>query len=287
MSAPAATEASPAPTGEQPFKATEQTAPTERPAPFQHSRLANPTPTWPAVLVEGDPDQLQNTALTLAHDERIGEVLWIDWASGWGDQWCDGTGIRLIDRPHPPDDWGKQLRMIDHIARYARSYLDATGVPIAVVIDSVTDLYAEQRRWARCVTNNVPKIKYALRQHPGLPVTIDGQVWDEIDDRISHFMQAINAIPGITVLLASGSLRATDKEGTALAVPEYHVSAHRLIPRRVHAHLRVDDTGAAYPRRVPPLWRDHIDREAPIDLGTLVFDVLGLDPATATHHTGL
>jgi hypothetical protein len=257
----------------------------QAPEPLRFSRPPQPVQTWPTVLVEGEPDHLQAVALALADDNRVGEVYWIDWTSGLGDQWTAGTRTRIVDRKRP-EDWETQLRMIDHIAAHARSYLDRTGKPIAVVIDSATAIYAEQRRWARQQTNNVPKTKHALRQYPGLAVPIDGQVWDEIEDRHIHLMEALNGIPGISVLLATGKLRVVDRDGAALAVPEYRVDTHRLIPLRVHAHLRVDDTGTAYPRRVPPLWRDRLDPTTPATIGELVFDTLELDPLAAQHHTG-
>lgn len=259
-------------------------APAGPPEPPHFSRLPAPQQTWPTILVEGEPDRIQSTALALADEERVGKIFWIDWNSGLADQWTAGTRIRVIDRKRP-DDWDVQLKMIDHIAAYARSHLDSTGTPIAVIIDSATALYAEQRRWARYETNRVPKITRVLREYPGLAVPIDGQLWDEIEERHIHLMQALNSIPGISVLLATGKLRVVDSDGAALSVPEYRIDTHRVIHARAHAHLHVDDTGTAYARRVPPLWRDHLDPATATTIGELVFDTLKLDPTTAQHHT--
>lgn len=249
-------------------------------------RVASPRQTWPTILVEGEPEHLQPTALALCGDSRLSEVLWVDWTSGLADQWAAGTPIRVIDRIKP-DNWDIQLKMVDRIATHARQCLDHTGKPIAIAIDNMTDLYAEQRRWARQQTNNVPKIKHALRQYPGLAVPIDGQLWDEIEERHIHFMHALNSVPGISVLLAAGKLRVLDSEGAAVAVPEYRIDTHRAVPQRAHAHLRVDDTGAAYARRLPPLWRDRHDPATPTTIGTVVFDTMEFDPTVATHHTGV
>lgn len=256
------------------------------PAPTLPARPAAPSVTWPAILVEGESDKTQDVALALAADERVGELFWIDWASGLADQWVNGTRVNILDRPSPTSNWDRQLQMLDKIAEYGRHHLATTGKPIAVIVDSMSDLYSEHRRWARYEANNVPKIRAALRQYPGLAVPIDSNLWDEIESRQSDFLRAVNAIPGISMLLAAGSLRVTDGDGAALAVPEYRVDAHRIIQRRVHVDLRVDHIGLAYPVKVPPLWRDKVDPAAPLTISELVFDVFGLDPKATVHHIG-
>jgi len=254
--------------------------------PALPARAATPKTTWPAILIEGESDRPQDVALALADDDRVAEVFWIDWTSGLADQWANGSRVKILDRRQPTTDWDKQLGMLDRVAKYGRHVLDTTGKPIAVIIDSVTDLYAEHRRWARSAANNVPKVRHALSQFPGIDVPIPGHLWDEIENRQADFLRAVNGIPGITLLLASGALRVVDGDGAALAVPEYKVDAHRIILRRVHAQLRVDHTGAAFPVKVPPLWRDQVDRTQATTVAQLVFDLFGLDPATAIHHTG-
>jgi len=264
----------------------QQSGTAQRPAPVLPARAATPQTTWPAILIEGEPDRPQDVALALAGDDRIGQLIWVDWASGLADQWVAGTAATILDRPQPTANWDKQLLMLDKIAEYGRHQLDTTGKPIAVIIDSVTDLYAEHRRWARSEANNVPKVRAALQQYPGLSVPITDALWDEIENRQADFLRAINGVPGISLLLASGSLRVADGEGAALAAPEYKVEVHRIIQRRVHAHLRVDHTGGAIPVKVPPLWRDKVDRTQATTVAQLIFDVFDLDPATAVHHTG-
>jgi hypothetical protein len=262
--------------------------PSTQPAPpaLTGARAPEPRMYWPTVLVEGDADYVQAAALTLADEQRVGEVVWIDWSSGLGDQWTHGTRVRLLDRLKP-ESWETQLKMIDHVARHGREFLDATGTPIAVIVDSASAIYGEQRRWARQQTNSLPKYRHALREHPGLPVPIDGQMWDEIEERHIHLMQALAGVPGVTVVLATGSLRVTDSEGSALVVPDYRIDAHRQVPRLAHVRMHVDESGKAYARRLPPLWRHRLDTEAPTTIGEVVFDLLQLDPATATHHVGL
>ncbi len=251
------------------------------------ARAAKPQVTWQVLLVEGDSPGIQLTALALAEDPRISECIWIDWTSGLADQWV-GTRqrTRILDRPQPCN-WDAQLKMLDRVAAYARAKVDATGKPIAVVVDSMTAVKREMLRWARTQANNVPKVRASLREYPGLHVELGSALWDEVDRRHTQFVQKAHAIPGVTVLLSHGAMRVTDGSDTALVLPDYKIDVHRAVTAGVHTHVRVDPQRRAYPTRVPPMWLDRVDPAAAVTLGDLVFGTFGLDPATAVHHTGL
>lgn len=263
-------------------------------APKIRGHKATGAAPWPLILLEGEPGSGRSwRAALLSADERIGQMYWLDLAEGVGDQYgaIPGTDYTVLDHD---GTYADILQHIEEVHAEAKRAREAGEPPVALVIDTVSDLWAGLTEWVHKIARSSRKNQEILKADPNADIDPGHTYWNKATARWKRIMLRLMTFPGVVVVIANGQeVTEFDAAGKPTRGKAWSVDGQKRLPNDVMVHVRVfrDDRpqiikartvhggirpGHDAPRRVED--RDDL-------LAWIVFDVLKCDPATAAART--
>jgi hypothetical protein len=252
---------------------------------------ATGTVPWPLILLEGEAGSGRSwRAALLSADPRIGEMYWLDLAEGAGEQYgaIPGADYTVLDHD---GTYADILQHVEEVHAEAKRAREAAEPPVALVIDTVSDLWAGLTEWAHTTARKSRKNQEILRADPNADIDPGHTYWNKATARWRRVMLRLMTFPGVVVVIANGGeVTAFDAAGKPTRSKTWSVDGQKRLPSDAMVHVRVfrDDRpqiikartvhggirpGRDAPRRVED--RDDL-------LAWIVFDVLRCDPATST-----
>lgn len=270
--------------------------PVAAPAPYRPEGFTVRRPTgrasWPLILIEG-PEYTGKTfaAAKLSGSPKIGDAFFLDLAEGHSDEYgkVPGADYEIIVHDGSFKDIMAKLDMVRMVAEHAV----ANGhKPVLLVIDSMTAMWRLLTAWAnnRAMNSTAGKKKLAL--DPDAEVDTGRNHWNDANERHASLVSLLRRIPGIVVMTSRGKwVSGTDRTGQPTKEKEYTLEAQKSLGYSTNCWVRLarDKRPVVVGMRSPdPSKSIQATMDSPQaitksdwDLEWLIFDVIGLDPATA------
>ena len=248
------------------------------------------TPAWPFILVEGvEHSDARRYCAELSASERIGNLYWLDAGQGAADEYgaLPGASYEIVEHD---GTWQHLLGAVTEIREIARQEIQAGGAPVALVIDSMTTVWEWIKDWAADGARRSETARARLARDPHADIPMGNTAWSMANQRHRDLMRLLLTFPGVVVVTARARWATlTDPAGQPIDQPrEYRVDTHKTLPDETTCWVRVSRdepavlvgahsarlrvaTGTPEPHFLPADW----------SLDWLIFDALGIEPATA------
>lgn len=263
---------------------------------------------WPLVLVEGEEHSGKTYDLVAfaKQCDRIGEVYWIPLDEGGHARMYGG---RIPGKPFEivKLTTGAHAELLDKIVRikaHAAEQAKAGAKPVVLILDSVSGVWSGLHDWVNARHRETRKARAILRDDPNADVGRAGRnLWNDADARWRALVKELKTFPGLVILTARGKeISATDESGqpavdprTRLPIKDWSVEVKRGFTYYVDVWLRKRREEGSFVVSVRSVEHgkkpgtEEAKKADPIldakaegrELEWLLFDVLGLDPATA------
>jgi hypothetical protein len=263
---------------------------------------------WPLTLVEGEEHSGKTWDLVvfLKQCDKIGEAYWIALdESGHARMY----GGRLPGKPFElvrlkTGDYNEVLDVVRKIKAHAEAQHAAGEKPVALVIDTISGIWAGLHDWVNSRHRETRGVKRLLADDPNADVGRAGRnLWNDAEARWTALVRELKTFPGLVIVSARGKeISATDPQTGQPAVDErkkpirtWSVETHKEFKFYVDVWLRKrreegsfvvgvrsvehgKKPGSPEAKEVEPILAPEAEGR---EIEWLLFDILGLDPKTA------
>lgn len=254
-------------------------------APVLRTRKPTGVPPCPFVLIEG-PDKVGKTAaaLALSADDRIGHAWALDMGQGSLDEYAPLGDYEIIDWDGTFPDLTEQLQAAMAIPRISPDR------PNLIVFDGGTELWDSLSAWVDARARESKINAKALEEDANAEVIVSGNLWNDATARWKRIMRLFQGWDGISVITASGREVSKFENGRpkvvgSQTVMEWKVEGQKRFLSEVsaHVHMPAYRTGVLKGVRSLRIGEQDlpIDLPRPFNLAHLVFDVVGVEAASA------
>lgn len=242
---------------------------------------------WPMILVEGGEKSGKSWAFAqLTGSPRIGQSFWLDLGEGTAEEYGLVPGARFEILNHD-GTYAQILTRVREVKALARWAVDNGQPPVALCIDTISDIWEGLKDWA------ADRARARRKKGPDEEVTVSMDLWNDSGTRYRRLMTELLTFPGIVVLLARGKEVALVEGGKPVeGKKDYRVEGHKTLAYDATAWVRLSRTGRPQvigARSVHAGIRAGRDEPKEIKskeaddrlLEWLIFDTLRLDPQAA------
>lgn len=165
----------------------------------------------PVILLEGEEKAGKTwAAVLLSRDERVGKVYFLDLGEGTAEEYGAIPGAEFEVLEHD-GTYASVLEQILAVKAEAKRAHDAGELPVALLIDSMTDEWDGLREWVNDLARAKPDNQRALAQDPAAELKVSRNLWNLCDKRHRRIITSLLTFPGIVVMTARGKeVSATD-----------------------------------------------------------------------------
>jgi hypothetical protein len=246
---------------------------------------------WPLILIEGGEKTGKTyAAALLTASPRVGRSYWIEFgAEGVAEEYGAIPGVRYEVVEHDGSFAGLYTAVED-VQAEALKALEAGEKPMVLVIDTMTAEWDLLKDWATNRAKGSKSNQKKLAADPHAEIVVSNNYWNDANARHRKLMALLMTFPGIVVITARGKeVAAIDEQGRPIeGKREYRVEGQKGLGYDVSCWVRLSRDAKPIVvgmRSVRNGMRPGIDPPKPLrddwNLEWLIFEALGLDPATA------
>lgn len=209
-------------------------------------RVRKPTgrPSWPLILVEGEEKAGKSwAAAELSASPKVGQTYWLDIREGTADEYGAVPGARYLIIDHD-GTWPDIVRQVEEVRQVAAAADEAGEPPVVLVIDSMTELWESLKEIADRMARR-RAAKKGRHAPEGEEITIDRDIWNQVNARHRRLMTCLMTFPGIVVGIARGKVvTAVDDNGTPIpGRRDYKVEGQKNLAYDASAWVRMRRDG--------------------------------------------
>jgi hypothetical protein len=218
-----------------------------QPTPQLAIRKPTGEPPYPAVLVEGpEKSGKGHNAALLTASMRVGQVFWLDWGEGSGDEYADipGASCELIVHD---GSWASITGQLAAVAAEAARALEASEAPVLLVVDSFSAEWEALKTYADHRARQSPSARRKLEKNPDAEISVPLNIWGDVHTKNYQLMRMLMTFPCIVVITARGKETAA-LDGDGRPIPNeksYKVEGHKNLAYDASAWVRLS-------REAPP-----------------------------------
>jgi hypothetical protein len=224
----------------------------------------------------------------LTASDKTGRCFWIDLGEGAADEYgaIPGADYEIVEHD---GSFAALLANVTEIHGIAAKALADGEKPVVLVIDTMTDEWDMLKDWATDRARSSRANRKKLEQDPNAEIIVSGNYWNDANTRHRKLMRLLKTFPGICLMTSHGKAVAViGPDGQPVeGKKEHKVEAQKSLGADASCWLRLyrNQPGVIVGGRSVRLQFRPGDAPKPLaknwTLESIIFDVLGCDPATA------